>query len=154
MCKDGDDHEIMVGMKSRPDYRMTRAPGTVTAGDSEGDENEMTMTMTMAITTTPLVMFWPGLAQKPRLWLGLRRLWLSQELGRAKAATHGLAQAAAFGTHSCQICVSHSGSSRGRCGIAETDRALRYPPSERVLHQYDKSNSRQKDDPNSRRRRG
>jgi hypothetical protein len=41
-----------------------------------------------------------------RLWLGLSRLWLSRELGRAKAATHGLAQAAAFGTHSRQILAS------------------------------------------------
>jgi hypothetical protein len=39
------------------------------------------------------VMFRPGLAQKPRLWLGLSRLRLSQMLGRAKAANHGLALA-------------------------------------------------------------
>ena len=39
--QDGDDHEMMAGMKTRPDYRMTRAPGTETAGDSKGDENEM-----------------------------------------------------------------------------------------------------------------
>ena len=38
-------------------------------------------------------MFRPGLAQKPQLWLGLSWLWLSQKLGRAKAATHGLALA-------------------------------------------------------------
>jgi hypothetical protein len=40
-----------------------------------------------------IVMFRPGLAQKPRLWLGLKRLWLSQNLGRAKAPTDGLALA-------------------------------------------------------------
>ena len=53
VCEDGDNHETM--MMTRPDYRMTRAPGTATAGDSEGDENKMTMTtmMMMAITTTP-----------------------------------------------------------------------------------------------------
>ena len=30
-------------------------------------------------------MFWPGLAQKPWLWLGLRRLRLSGEMGQAMA---------------------------------------------------------------------
>jgi hypothetical protein len=40
-----------------------------------------------------LVVFRPGLAQKPRLWPGLRGLWLSQDLGRAKAPSHGLALA-------------------------------------------------------------
>ena len=40
-----------------------------------------------------LVMFRPGLAQKPQLWLGPRRLWLSRNLGRAKAPTDGLALA-------------------------------------------------------------
>jgi hypothetical protein len=29
-----------------------------------------------------------GKAQKPQLWLGLRQLWLSQDLGWAKALTH------------------------------------------------------------------
>ena len=51
VCEDGDDHEMMVGTKTKPDYRMTRAPGMVTAEDSKGDENETT-TM-MAITTAP-----------------------------------------------------------------------------------------------------
>ena len=51
-----------------------------------------------AVPTTPifnchLVMFRPGLAQKPRLWLGLRWLRLSGEMGQAKATTHGLALA-------------------------------------------------------------
>jgi hypothetical protein len=50
VCKDGDDHETMVGTKTRQDYTMTRAPGMVTVGDGEGDENEMTM---MAITIAP-----------------------------------------------------------------------------------------------------
>jgi len=43
-----------------------------------------------------LVLFQPGLASKLRLWLGLRRLWLSQHTGQAKAVNQGLAQAAAF----------------------------------------------------------
>jgi hypothetical protein len=30
-------------------------------------------------------LLWPGLAWKPRLWLGLSGLWLSQPSGRAKA---------------------------------------------------------------------
>ena len=38
-------------------------------------------------------MFRPGLAQKPWLWLGLRQLRLSREMGQAKATTHGLAPA-------------------------------------------------------------
>jgi len=38
-------------------------------------------------------MFRPGLAQKPRLWLGPRGLWLSQTPGRAKAIVRGLALA-------------------------------------------------------------
>jgi hypothetical protein len=33
----------------------------------------------------------PGLAWKPRLWPGLRRLWLCQTSGQAKAAIHSLA---------------------------------------------------------------
>ena len=45
-------------------------------------------------------MFWPGLAQKPQLWLGLRWLRLSGEMGQAKATMAwpqlGLAQATAF----------------------------------------------------------
>jgi hypothetical protein len=40
-----------------------------------------------------LVLFRPGLASKPRLWLGLRRLWLSQHTGQAKALNQGLALA-------------------------------------------------------------
>ena len=36
-------------------------------------------------------MFWPSLAWKPRLWLGLWGLWLSKSLGRAKATVRGLA---------------------------------------------------------------
>ena len=40
-----------------------------------------------------LVLFRPGLASKPRLWLGLRRLWLSQHTGQAKAVNQGLALA-------------------------------------------------------------
>lgn len=40
-----------------------------------------------------LVFFQPGLAWKPRLWLGLRGLWLSHIMSRAKAVTHGLALA-------------------------------------------------------------
>jgi hypothetical protein len=40
-----------------------------------------------------VVLFRPGLASKPRLWLGLRRLRLSQTLGQAKAVNHGLALA-------------------------------------------------------------
>jgi hypothetical protein len=40
-----------------------------------------------------VMMFRPGLAPKPRLWLGLRWLWPAQDLGQAKAATHGLALA-------------------------------------------------------------
>ena len=40
-----------------------------------------------------LVMFRPGLAQKPWLWLGLRQLWPAKDLSRAKAATHSLALA-------------------------------------------------------------
>jgi hypothetical protein len=42
---------------------------------------------------TGIVMFQPSLAQKPWLWLGLRHLWPAQDLGQAKAATHGLALA-------------------------------------------------------------
>jgi hypothetical protein len=38
-------------------------------------------------------MFRPGLAQKPRLWLGFGGLRLCENLGRAKAATGGLAPA-------------------------------------------------------------
>jgi hypothetical protein len=38
-------------------------------------------------------MFWPSLAQKPWLWLDLRWLWPAENLGQAKAATHGLALA-------------------------------------------------------------
>ena len=38
-------------------------------------------------------MFGPGLACKPGLGPGLRRLRLSRMLGRAKAPTQGLAQA-------------------------------------------------------------
>jgi hypothetical protein len=44
-------------------------------------------------TVQVIVLFRPGLAWKPRLWPGLRRLWLPQTSGQAKAATHGLAQA-------------------------------------------------------------
>ena len=53
VCEDGDNHETMI--MTRPNYRMTRAPGTAIAGDSEGDENKTTMTTTTttAITTTP-----------------------------------------------------------------------------------------------------
>ena len=40
-----------------------------------------------------VVVFWPGLAWKPCLWLGLRWLWLSQTPGQAKAVNHGLALA-------------------------------------------------------------
>ncbi|KAF8801675.1 hypothetical protein BYT27DRAFT_7309420 [Phlegmacium glaucopus] len=40
-----------------------------------------------------LVMFWPGLAQKLWLWLGLRWLWPAKILGRAKGTTHSLALA-------------------------------------------------------------
>ena len=40
-----------------------------------------------------VVMFRPGLAQKPRLWLGFWGLRLCETLGRAKAATGGLALA-------------------------------------------------------------
>ena len=40
-----------------------------------------------------LGLFRPGLAWKPRLWLGLRRLWLPQPPGRAKAIGNGLALA-------------------------------------------------------------
>jgi hypothetical protein len=40
-----------------------------------------------------LVLFWPGLASKLRLWLGLRWLWLSQHTGQAKAVNQGLALA-------------------------------------------------------------
>ncbi|KAF8799497.1 hypothetical protein BYT27DRAFT_7316747, partial [Phlegmacium glaucopus] len=46
-----------------------------------------------AASRSQLVMFWPGLAQKPRLWPGFGRLWLSQTLGQAKAPKAGLAQA-------------------------------------------------------------
>jgi hypothetical protein len=35
--------------------------------------------------TVIIVLFQPSLASKPRLWLGLRRLQLSQTLGQAKA---------------------------------------------------------------------
>ena len=38
-------------------------------------------------------MFRPGLVWKPRLWLGLSRLWLSQIPGRAKAIDQSLALA-------------------------------------------------------------
>ena len=38
-------------------------------------------------------MFWPSLAQKPRLWLGPRQLWLSRNLGQAKTPTDSLALA-------------------------------------------------------------
>ena len=38
-------------------------------------------------------LFRPGLAWKPRLWLGLSGLWLSQPSGRAKAIGNGLALA-------------------------------------------------------------
>ena len=38
-------------------------------------------------------MFWPGLAQKPQLWLGPRWLWLSWNLVQTKASTDGLALA-------------------------------------------------------------
>ncbi len=44
-------------------------------------------------TAVGVVLFGPGLAQKPWLWPGLRGLWLSQKLGQAKAPTHGLALA-------------------------------------------------------------
>ena len=40
-----------------------------------------------------LVLFRPGLACKPRLWLGLRRLWLSPMPGQAKAVNDSLALA-------------------------------------------------------------
>ena len=40
-----------------------------------------------------LGLFWPSLAWKPRLWLGLSGLWLSQSSGRAKAIGNGLALA-------------------------------------------------------------
>jgi hypothetical protein len=40
-----------------------------------------------------LVLFRPGLAQKPGLWPGLKRPGLSQILGQAKAPTEGLAPA-------------------------------------------------------------
>ena len=40
-----------------------------------------------------IVLFRPGLAWKPRLWLGLRGLWLHQTSGQAKAANQGLALA-------------------------------------------------------------
>ncbi|KAG2348741.1 hypothetical protein BDR05DRAFT_1055704 [Suillus weaverae] len=36
-----------------------------------------------------LVMFWPSLARKPRLWPGFRRLGLAKIPGRAKAASDG-----------------------------------------------------------------
>jgi hypothetical protein len=39
--------------------------------------------------TVRLVMFWPGLAQKPRLWPGLRRPRPLKLLGRAKAINDG-----------------------------------------------------------------
>ena len=40
-----------------------------------------------------LVLFRPGLACKPRLWLGLRELWPPKFLSQAKALTGGTAQA-------------------------------------------------------------
>ena len=40
-----------------------------------------------------LVLFWPGLARKPQLWLGLKQLWLCEIMGWAKAIFHGLALA-------------------------------------------------------------
>ena len=40
-----------------------------------------------------LVLFRPGLAWKPWLWLGLTRLRLCQTSGQAKATNHGLAPA-------------------------------------------------------------
>ena len=40
-----------------------------------------------------IIMFWPGLAQKPWLWLGLLQLWLFWDLGQVKALTPGLALA-------------------------------------------------------------
>ncbi|KAH9978486.1 hypothetical protein BJV74DRAFT_989794 [Russula compacta] len=47
-----------------------------------------------------IVMFWPGLASKPRLWLGPRELWLSQFLNPRPSQSRrpglGLAHAAAF----------------------------------------------------------
>jgi hypothetical protein len=39
----------------------------------------------LVLNDSDLGMFRPGLAWKPRLWLGLSRLWLSQIPGRAKA---------------------------------------------------------------------
>jgi hypothetical protein len=40
-----------------------------------------------------LVMFWPGLAQKPWLWPGLQGLWLSKESSQAVVQGSSLAQA-------------------------------------------------------------
>jgi hypothetical protein len=40
-----------------------------------------------------IVLFRPGLAQKPRLWPGLEGLWLLKTLGQARAPNHGLALA-------------------------------------------------------------
>jgi hypothetical protein len=65
-----------------------------------------------------LVMFRPGLAQKPRLWLGFgfRESWAEPKPPLTAWPWPGLAQAAAFGTHSRQIPVSRSGGGRGHGG--------------------------------------
>src|SRR5258707_7758365 len=47
----------------------------------------------LTLTYESIVLFQPGLAQKPQLWLGLKRLWLCEIVGRAKAIFHSLALA-------------------------------------------------------------
>ncbi|KAG1724972.1 hypothetical protein EDB19DRAFT_1833956 [Suillus lakei] len=93
------DHQIARGSK-RPrgddrkvqdiEWEVTgRCPSSVGAEEERKVALGQWEVVSMAVPGLQVVMFRPGLAQKPRLWPGFRRLRLAKNPGQAKAASDG-----------------------------------------------------------------
>ena len=108
MCSPGPSSAINgVRTGTRPDFKallLMKVNGKLGLRKSF-----QVMTATLEMQRPFKLFVTSGVTVPARLWPGLRQLWLPQTSGQAKAATHGLAQAAAFVCKNEFLCmVLHS----------------------------------------------
>ena len=87
------DFLLSMGSEQYPGTRRNKVQSPYQARNRSTSPRHMLPRKGSGYGISSIVLFRPGLAWKPWLWLGLRGLWLHQTLGQAKAANQGLALA-------------------------------------------------------------